>query len=114
MGGAVVLVDVGRVERLLGRYRDRFLDRIFSPEEQTACVGRRNEAESLAARFAAKLAARRVLTRRPLPLRAVSVRGGPGEAPALVIDPPIGEKAFVSLSHDGGVAAAAVILEEAP
>ncbi|MFQ5457633.1 MAG: ACP synthase [Myxococcota bacterium] len=114
MGAAVVLVDVARVERILGRHRVRFLGRVFSPEEREACAGARNESERLAARLAAKLAARRVLPEQFLPLRCVSVRGGAGDAPVLAIDPPPPGKAFVSLAHDGGVAAAAVVLEPDP
>lgn len=114
MGAAVVLVEVARVERLLQRYRARFIARVFSQEEQAACAGRRNEAERFAVRLAAKLAARRVFAERPLALRSISVLGGAGDAPVLVIDPPPGGNALVSLSHDGGVAAAAVVLEGPP
>ena len=114
MGASVVLVEVARVDRLLQRYRARFLARIFSREEQAVCAGRRNEAERFAVRLAAKLAARRVLTGRPLALRSISVLGGARDAPVLIIDPPPGGNVFVSLYHDGGVAAAAVVLEGEP
>jgi holo-[acyl-carrier protein] synthase len=62
---AVVLLEVARVEALLARFGARFLERIFTPEEQQGCLGRRNEAERLACRLAAKQAVRRVLARRP-------------------------------------------------
>jgi holo-[acyl-carrier protein] synthase len=54
----VDLVTIARLERVLQRYRDRFLERVFTPAEITYCQGRTAE---LAARFAAKEAASKAL-----------------------------------------------------
>jgi holo-[acyl-carrier protein] synthase len=108
----VVLLEVARVERLRDRFGRRFLDRIFTPEERRGCEGSRNEGERLACRLAAKLAARRVLPRRPPSWRALGVRTDAGGAPTLEGEALEGRRMLLSLSHDGGLAAAAVVMEE--
>ena len=52
------LIEIARVERLLSRYGDRFLARVFTPAEILYCRGRTAE---LAARFAAKEAVSKAL-----------------------------------------------------
>ena len=54
----VDLIEIARMEAAIVRHGERFLNRIFTPAEIKACVGR---AESLAARFAAKEAAAKAL-----------------------------------------------------
>ncbi len=54
----VDLVEVPRVERMLARYGDRFLERVFSPAE---VLYTRRRVPELAARFAAKEAVAKAL-----------------------------------------------------
>jgi holo-[acyl-carrier protein] synthase len=54
----VDLVELDRVARVVARYGDRFLSRIYTPEELLHCRGRVPE---LAARFAAKEAVSKAL-----------------------------------------------------
>ena len=54
----VDLVELDRITRVVGRYGDRFLTRIYTPEELIHCRGRVPE---LAARFAAKEAVSKAL-----------------------------------------------------
>ncbi len=54
----VDLIEVARVEAALQRYGQRFLDRVFTRQEQAEAAGR---AGSLAARFAAKEAVAKAL-----------------------------------------------------
>jgi len=54
----VDLVEITRVERVLTRYGDRFLERVFTPAEVLYCRARPAE---LAARFAAKEAISKAL-----------------------------------------------------
>ena len=54
----VDLIEIARVERVLARYGDRFLERVFTPAEILYCRGRLPE---LAARFAAKEAVSKAL-----------------------------------------------------
>ena len=48
------IVEVKRVKRLMERWGDRFLQRVFTPWEIAYCKGRGSPEQSLAARFAAK------------------------------------------------------------
>jgi len=54
----VDLVEIPRIERVLARYGDRFLERVFTPAEVLYARGRTPE---LAARFAAKEAVAKAL-----------------------------------------------------
>ncbi len=52
------LVEIDRLGRLVERYGQRFLQRVFTPREVAECAGR---LDSLAARFAAKEATAKAL-----------------------------------------------------
>jgi len=54
----VDLIEITRVERMLARYSNRFLERVFTPAEVLYCRARPAE---LAARFAAKEAVAKAL-----------------------------------------------------
>jgi holo-[acyl-carrier protein] synthase len=54
----VDLIEISRVERVLERYGERFLERVFTPAEVIYCRARPPE---LAARFAAKEAVAKAL-----------------------------------------------------
>jgi holo-[acyl-carrier protein] synthase len=53
-GIGVDLVKVARIERVVERYGDRFLDRVFTEREIAYCRGKAWAASALAMRFAAK------------------------------------------------------------
>jgi holo-[acyl-carrier protein] synthase len=53
-GIGVDLVQVARIERVLERYGDRFLERVYTPREIAYCRGKAWAASALAMRFAAK------------------------------------------------------------
>lgn len=48
------IIEVKRVEASIARYGKRFLDRLFTPEEQDYCLKHRDSARHFAGRFAAK------------------------------------------------------------
>ena len=113
--------DIPRVRATFDRYGERFLRRIFTEGEIAYCTRRRDPVPSLAARFAAKEAAIKVL--RPgdegVPWREIEVRRDPagwvaleltGRAAALAVEAGVRELA-VSLSHEEGLACAVVIAE---
>jgi holo-[acyl-carrier protein] synthase len=62
-GVGVDLVDVARVERMLGRFGERVLARLLTPGERAYCVGCARPAEHVAARIAAKEAAFKAMAR---------------------------------------------------
>ena len=55
------LVDIRRIEQVIARFGDRFLDRIFTEVERRRCDRRRDRGASYARRFAAKEAAAKAL-----------------------------------------------------
>jgi holo-[acyl-carrier protein] synthase len=55
------LIDIRRIERVIERYGNRFLDRIFTETERRKCDRRANRAASYARRFAAKEACSKAL-----------------------------------------------------
>ncbi len=55
------LVDCPRIEQMLERHGERFLDRVFTPAEQKQANEVKNRIEKLAGRFAAKEAVLKLL-----------------------------------------------------
>ncbi|MGX1099050.1 holo-ACP synthase [Amorphus sp. MBR-141] len=55
------LIDIRRIERTLGRFGDRFVERVFTEVEQARSDRRKNRAASYAKRFAAKEACSKAL-----------------------------------------------------
>lgn len=108
------IVDVARLSSALDRRRG-MLTRVFTDIEIRdarrggARPGSPTERARLAARFAAKEAARKALGNLRLPFHATEVRTGANGAPTLYLN---GEPAHasLSLSHDGGVAMAVVAI----
>jgi holo-[acyl-carrier protein] synthase len=61
LGTGSDLVDVRRIERMIDRYGDRFLHRIFTPAERAKADRRATRAATYAKRFAAKEACAKAL-----------------------------------------------------
>lgn len=55
------IIDIRRIERSLARFGERFINRIFTPEEQRRSDRRAKRAASYAKRFAAKEACSKAL-----------------------------------------------------
>ncbi len=115
----VAAVSVPRFERAVERFGERLLGRLFLRGELEYARRRRNGTESLAARLAAKWAAREALLPMGLgrvPARQLEVVRRRGEAPTLRAHGSV-ERAVeglwfsVSLTHDREIAMATVWLE---
>lgn len=126
-GIGVDLVQIPRMRRVVERWQDRFLRRVFTAEEIAYCQKRRDPVPHLAARFAAKEAALKALgigLRLGVSWRELEVRRERGQAPVLVLwgkSRRIGEalggrRLLLSLTHDGDYAFAQCVLvgEEGP
>jgi len=50
----VDIVDIARIHRIVERYGERFLDRVYSKDEANYARGKRRMEETLAGQFAAK------------------------------------------------------------
>lgn len=62
------IIEISRIEKAIGRWGDRFLKRVYTAREIKLC---RNNAASLAARFAGKEAVLKALN---VPIRGISYR----------------------------------------
>ncbi|MDP9021120.1 MAG: holo-ACP synthase [Actinomycetota bacterium] len=116
MRPGVDVVAIDRIATVVAR-RPRFLTRVYTSGELQECTrdgvdpASPSGAARLAGRWAAKEAARKALGVR-LSWRDIEVRNGPHGIPALwVAGAPA--PATLSFAHDGGVAVAFVIAEEA-
>lgn len=80
------ITDVRRLEKVIERHGDRFLDRIFTATERAKAEGRVKRAETYAKRFAAKEACSKALgtgIRRGVWWRDMGVVNLPGGRPTM-------------------------------
>jgi holo-[acyl-carrier protein] synthase len=123
VGSGIDLVEIGRIQQSMGRFGQRFLDRIFTAAEQAYCQRKRKSAESFAARFAAKEAGAKALgtgISRGVNWLEIEVVREPGARPSLRFHGRAAETAAslgakhtaLSLTHSGDWAMASVVLED--
>lgn len=123
VGSGIDLTEIGRIQKSVERYGQRFLDRVFTAAEQAYCKRKRNAAESLAARFAAKEAGAKALgtgISYGVTWREIEVVREPSGRPSLqfhgraaAIAARLGAThAALSLTHTDALAMASVILED--
>lgn len=124
IGLGIDLARVDRIARLVDRYGERFLRRVFTEGERAAAGGGPERARRLAARFAAKEAALKALgtgLSQGIRWRDVEVVRRPGAPPALALHGAAAriarrrgiERLHVTLSHEGPFALAVVVAEAA-
>jgi holo-[acyl-carrier protein] synthase len=122
LGIGIDIVEIARVRRLMERWQDRFLHRVFTDDELAYARARRDPAEHLAARFAAKEATLKALgtgLSMGVRWREMEVRRLRGQPPTLALSGRTAElgaargirRLHVSLTHDGGLAVAQVLAE---
>lgn len=125
VGTGVDLTEISRIQDSVNRFADRFLNRIYTPREIAYCMRKKNSAESLAARFAAKEAGAKALgtgISRGVSWREIEVTHLPGGRPTLLFHGRAAERAatmgvtaaHLSLSHGRDLAIAQVVLESMP
>ena len=117
----VDIIEIGRVGRVLERYGQRFLDRVYTPEEIAYCRGR---APNLAARFAAKEATMKALGTgvRGVSWKDIEVVRHESGAPAIKLHGRAKRRAqrlglqeiALSLSHSREYAVASVVILHQP
>lgn len=122
VGIGVDLCDTNRVRSLLDRYGDRFVNRVFTERERGYCRNERRRHECLGGRFAAKEAALKAIgtgLSQGIRWRDVELVSSERQPPriewhrrAAEIAAERGMKTcHVTITHDGGMAVAVVILE---
>ena len=125
VGSGIDLVEVHRIQKSVDRYGARFLNKIYTSTEQAYCLRKRNAAESLAARFAAKEAGAKALgtgISRGVTWLEIEVVREPGRRPTLRFHGRAAEmarslkaqRAALSITHTRDTAMASVILEDGP
>lgn len=122
IGIGVDIVEIRRFGEVLGRQKDRFIQRVFTAGEQEYCRAHRNPVPHFAARFAAKEALFKALGTgwaKGVSWLDVDVRREGQGSPVLTLS---GEaekvshslgaaRIHLSLSHSNDAAAAVVVLE---
>jgi holo-[acyl-carrier protein] synthase len=125
VGSGIDLVEIGRIQRSMDRYGQRFLDHVYTAAEQAYCLRKRKAAESLAARFAAKEAGAKALgtgISHGVNWLEIEVAREPGGRPTLLFHGRAAEfatrlgvaRAALSLTHTAELAMASVMLEDRP
>lgn len=123
VGSGIDLTEIPRIQQSLDRFGQRFLNRVYTPAEQAYCLRKRNAAESLAARFAAKEAGAKALgtgISHGVNWLEIEVIRAPSGRPTLVfhgraaqIASSLGAaRAALSLTHTRDLAMASVVLED--
>jgi holo-[acyl-carrier protein] synthase len=125
-GIGVDLAQIRRLRRVVERWDDRFLRRVFTEDEIAYCRRRRDPIPHLAARFAAKEATLKALgtgLRMGIKWQELEVRRERGQAPVMVLSGRCRALAqakgagsvLLSLTHDGDYAMAqAMLIGDAP
>ena len=121
-GIGIDLVPIPRMRRVLERWNERFLARVFTDDEIAYCRRRKDPVPHFAARFAAKEAGLKALgtgLRLGVSWRELEVRRERGGAPTLVLRGRSRELArarhgadrmLLALTHDGDYAIAQAML----
>ena len=124
-GTGIDIVNIERVERLMDRWGERFIRRVFTEAEIGHCRRRARAGECFASRFAAKEAFLKAVgwgLQNGIHWTDIEVDHDALGKPGLVLRRKAEEileargirRAFVSLSHDDPWAVAQVILESEP
>jgi len=122
IGSGIDLVEIGRIQQSMDRHGRRFLDRIYTGAEQAYCLRKRNSAESLAARFAAKEAGAKALgtgIRYGVSWLEIEVVSEPSGRPTLRFHGRAAQiaarlgvaRASLSITHTASLAMASVVIE---
>ena len=101
LGLGADIVEVARIQGVLDRQGERFLERVFTEEERVYCLGMKYPAKHFAARFAAKEAVSKAFTTgigAELGWKSISIYHGARHEPRVRLD----EKGEALLRHVGG------------
>jgi holo-[acyl-carrier protein] synthase len=123
VGTGIDIVNIDRIEHLMARWGDLFLDRVFTEKEIVWCQQRTRPPECFAIRFAAKEAFLKAIgwgLRNGIQWKDVEVENDSMGKPLFsfhrkakeVLENLRIQKALLTLSHDRPYAVAHVLLEE--
>lgn len=115
-------VDIEEVSRFPKLVRDRrFLKRVFTPQEITYCLSKKNKSQHFAVRFAAKEAVWKALSevirdlKKTVAHKEVGIRNTSTGKPEVVLPPILSKwkkKITISLSHTHSYAVAVAVVKK--
>ena len=122
-GIGIDLVNISRIERVISRWGDRFIARVFAPAETEFCYRRVSPFSAFALRFASKEAFSKALglgMRKGLKWRDIEVFNDPNGKPGLRLHGQSSDicreagitRIHLSLSDDSKYGVAMVVLEK--
>jgi holo-[acyl-carrier protein] synthase len=122
LGSGIDIVSIERIEKMMGRWGDQFLGRVYTEREISRCQRQARPPECFAIRFAAKEAFLKAIgtgLRYGIQWTDIEVENDPGGKPLLSLHRRAKEilqtrpikKIFLTLSHDRPFAVAHVLLE---
>ncbi|MDY7034230.1 MAG: holo-ACP synthase [Thermodesulfobacteriota bacterium] len=122
LGVGVDIVKISRMDHVLERWKDRFMNRIFTSQEIKFCTGKKFPSQHFAIRFAAKEAFLKALglgMMAGIPWKDIEIINDSTGKPKVKLHSKAretyqknnGKSIFLSLSHDGEYGIAQVILE---
>jgi holo-[acyl-carrier protein] synthase len=115
------IVETDRIDEAYHRYGDRFLRRIYSPDETAILATHPSDPELfLAGRFAAKEAVMKALGRffdRGVALPDIEILNGAGGRPYVRLNPPLAarlvdKRILISITHSGRYALATAMITD--
>ena len=104
-GIGIDIVDIERIEKMIKRYGNRFLKRIFTEREIDYAIKNKNSAEHFAGRFAAKEAVIKA-SREALPMKEIEILNKENGEPFVEKMKNI----LISISHEKKYAVAVAIV----
>ena len=121
LGMGIDIVKISRIERLFIKWKDRFLNRLFTEREIDFCINKRLPSQHFAIRFAAKEAFLKALElgmRAGIPWKDIEIINDTMGKPSIELHSKAKEiglnnnirNILLSTSHDGGYGIAQVIL----
>jgi holo-[acyl-carrier protein] synthase len=116
-GIGIDIIEIDRIKEAVGKYGDKFLDRVFTQKELSYCRGRKKlKYPELAVRFAAKEAYSKAIGTgiQGIHWREIEVVNNKRGKPHISLNGKTSQKVHLSLSHSGNVAVASVFIEGEP
>lgn len=114
-GIGIDIVEIKRVQKLIGQYKNKFLERTFTPIEIQYCSNKPDPAQHFAGKFAAKEALIKSFGR-PLVLKEIEVANSPKGVPFIKLTGSAkkllkNRKILLAVSHDHEYAVAQALLQ---
>jgi len=106
-GIGVDIVSIKRIEEMIEKYGERFLNRIFTKREINYALRNKNSIENFAGRFAAKEAVIKA-TKRNLSMKEIEILNGKNGEPFVAGK----ENILISISHEKKYAVAVAFVRE--